>query len=108
MSVIGPHLEKVYRNHRPFDWSALQGLLQRTSMLKPDNLISWEEVKLAVTKLSNGKPPGLNDVPPDALKSLDNQNLLTLLEFLTRTRKKKQISKNDTKANLCQSPRAEI
>ena len=26
-SIMGPHLEKVYRNHRPVDWSALQGLL---------------------------------------------------------------------------------
>ena len=80
-SVMGPHIEKVYRNQRPVDWSALQGLLQRTSMLKPDNLISWEEVKLAVSKSSNGKSLGLNDVPPDAFKALDNQNLLTLLDF---------------------------
>ena len=107
-SVMGPHLEKVYRNHRPVDWSELQGLLQRTSMLKLDTLISWEEVKQAVTKLSNYKSPGLNDVPPDAFKALDNQNLLTLLEFLTRTGKKEHIYKNGTKSNLCQSPRAEI
>ena len=78
---MGPHLEKVYRNHQPVHWSALQGLLQRTSMLKLDSIISWEEVKQEVTKLSNRKSPGLNIVPPDALKALDNQNLLTLLEF---------------------------
>ena len=107
-SVMGPHLEKVYRNHRPVDWSAPQGLLQQTSMIKLDTIISWEEVKQAVTKLPNGKSPGLNGVPPDAFKALDNQNLLTLLEFLTHTRKKKHISTNGTKANLCQSPRAEI
>ena len=39
-SVMGPHLEKVYRNHQPVDWSALQGLLQQTSMLKLDTIIS--------------------------------------------------------------------
>ena len=80
-AVMGLHLEKVYRNHQPVNWSALQGLLQQTSMLKLDTLISWEEVEQAVTKLSNGKSPGLNDVPPDAFKALDNKNLLTLLEF---------------------------
>ena len=78
---MGPHLEKVYRNHRPVYWSALQGLLQQTSMLELGTLISWEEVKQALTNLSNEKSPGLNDVPADAFKALDNQNLLTLLDF---------------------------
>ena len=47
-----------------------------------DTLISWEELKQAITKISNGKSPGLNDVPPDAFKALDDQNLLTLMNFL--------------------------
>ena len=68
VSVMGPQLEKEYRNHRPVDWSARHGLLQRTSMLKLDTLILWEELKQAVTKLANGKSPGLNDVPADAFK----------------------------------------
>ena len=38
-------------------------------------------MKQAITKLSNGKSPGLNDVPPDAFKALDDQNLLTLMNF---------------------------
>ena len=76
-----PHLEKVYRNSRPVEWSELQEILQLTSMLEINTLISWEELKQAVTNLSNGKSPGLNEVPPDAFKALDNQNLLTLLEF---------------------------
>ena len=80
--VMEPQIEKVYRNHRPVEWSALQGLLQKTSMLELDTLIPWEEVKQAVKKLSNRKSPGLNNVPPDAFKPLDNHNLLTLLEFL--------------------------
>ena len=80
-SVMGPHLEKVYRNSRPVEWSELQEILQLTSMLEINTLISWEELKQAVTKLSNRKPPGLNDAPPDTFKALDNQNLLTLLDF---------------------------
>ena len=50
-------------------------------MLELDTLIYWEEVKQSVTKFSNGKSPGLNGVPPDTFKALDNQNLLTLLDF---------------------------
>ena len=41
-SVMGPHLENVYRNHRPVDWSELQGLIQRASMLEINTIISWE------------------------------------------------------------------
>ena len=107
-SVMGSHLEKVYRNQRPVDWLALQGLLQRTSMLKPDNLISWEEVKLAVTKLSNGNHQDLTTYLPTHSKHSTIKIYSPCWNFLTRTRKKKQISTNGTKANLCQSPRAEI
>ena len=51
-------------------------------MLELDTLISCKELKQAVTNLSNGKSPGLNDVPPDAFKALYEQNLLTLMNFL--------------------------
>ena len=50
-------------------------------MLELDTLISWEELKQAITKLSNGKSPGLNDVPTNAFKALDDQKLLTLMNF---------------------------
>ena len=40
-------------------------------MLELDTLISGKELKQTITKLSNGKSPGLNDVPPDAFKALD-------------------------------------
>ena len=38
-------------------------------------------MKQAITKLSNGKSPGLNNVPTDILKALDDQNILTLMNF---------------------------
>ena len=44
-------------------------------------LVSWEELKQAITKLSNSKSPGLNYVTPEAFKALDDQNLLTLMKF---------------------------
>ena len=80
-TVMGPHLENFYRNHRPVDWSLLHEIPQRHFVLELDTLISWKELKQAITKLSNGKSPGLNDVPPDAFKALDDQNLLTLMNF---------------------------
>ena len=81
-SVMWPHFENVYINHQSVDWSVLHELPQQQFMLDLDTLISWKELKQAVTKLSNGKSPGLNDVPPDSFKALDEQNLLTLMNFL--------------------------
>ena len=42
VSVMGPHIEKAYRNHRPVDWSVLHELPQRHFMLELDTLISWK------------------------------------------------------------------
>ena len=50
-------------------------------MLELDTLISRKELKQEITKLSNSKSPGLNDVTPNAFKALDEQNLLTLMNF---------------------------
>ena len=51
-------------------------------MIKLDSEITWEELQQAIAKLKNGKAPGLNDVPPDAFKSLTKNNLANLLEHL--------------------------
>ena len=50
-------------------------------MLELVTLISWEELKHSIKNLSNSKSPGLNDVPTDAFKALDDQNLLTLMKL---------------------------
>ena len=52
------------------------------TMMELDTKITWEELKKAVTKLENGKSPGLNEVPPDAFKALSEQNLPLLLDLL--------------------------
>ena len=51
-------------------------------MIELDSEITWEELQQAIAKLKNGKSPGLNDVPPDAFKSLTKNNLANLLEHL--------------------------
>ena len=38
-------------------------------------------MKQAITKISKSKSPGLNNVPPDAFKVLDEKNLLTLMNL---------------------------
>ena len=50
-------------------------------MEKLDQPISWNDIKKATTKLANDKAPGLNGVPPNEFKALDDANLSWLLLF---------------------------
>ena len=78
---MGPHLSKVYSNHRPVIWEVTDNIEQRDTVPDIDHTIEWEEIKLAIAKLANKKSPGLNDVPPDAFKALSNQKIDILLNF---------------------------
>ena len=46
--------------------------------------LSWDKLKLALTKLTNNKAPGLNKLPPNSFKSLNNGNLTHLLDFFNK------------------------
>ena len=41
-SIMGPQFEKVYTNHRPINWYALNAILQRAEMTELDAEITWE------------------------------------------------------------------
>ena len=81
-SVMGPHFEKVYTNHLQVVWDTLDAISQRSEMIELDSEITWEELQQAIAKLKTGKAPGLDDVPPDAFKSLTKNDLANLLEHL--------------------------
>ena len=81
-SLMVPHFGKVYTNHQKVAWDALIATPQGSEMIELDSEISWEELQQAIAKLKKGKAPGLNNVPPDAFKSLTKNNLATLLEHL--------------------------
>ena len=72
MSVFGMHFDKVLNNPQPVDRSVLDLLEQKPCMMVIDNPISFTEVKQAINKLKKGKAPGLNGIPPEALKAMDN------------------------------------
>jgi hypothetical protein len=68
MSVFGLHFTNVLNNHRPVDYSVLDLLEQKPCMTSIDNPIKFSKVKKAINKLKKGKSPGLNGIPPEALK----------------------------------------
>ena len=78
-SVFGPHFHKVFNNHRPIDCPVLYKIKKIEVMDELDQPISWGEIKKPTTKLSNNKAPGINGVPPNAFKALENANLSWIL-----------------------------
>ena len=81
-AVFSPHLQKVHNKHRPIDWEAVNEIRQRTTMSELDNDITMEELRKAISKLSNDKAPGLNGVPPNAFKCMDHKTTIHLFGFI--------------------------
>ncbi len=72
MSVFGMHFHKVLNTHRPVDDSVLNLINQKPCLTTIDAPITFREVKHAINKLKQGKAPGLNGIPPEALKVMSN------------------------------------
>ena len=79
--VFGPHFHRVFKYCRLIDWPVLDKIKQVEVMEKLYHHISWHEINKATNKLANDKETGLNCVPPNAFKALDNLNLSWLLLF---------------------------
>ena len=75
---IPRNFHKVLNNHRPVDRTVLDLLEQKPCMTSIDNPIRFAEVKRAINKLKKGKAPGLNGIPPEALKAMDNVSRRTV------------------------------
>ena len=78
MLVFGAHFHKVLNIHHPVDHTVLNLLKQKPHMTTLDNPITFAEVNRAINKLKKGKAPGLNGIPPEALKAMDNVSRRTI------------------------------
>ncbi len=72
MSVFGMHFHKVLNTHRPVDDSVLDLIRQKLCLTTIDAPITFREVKHAINKLKKGKASGLNGIPPEALKAMND------------------------------------
>ena len=78
-SVFGPHFHRVFNNHIPIDWPVLDNINQKDVMYELYHPISWDEINQVTTKLANYKAQGINGVPPNEFKALNNVNLSWIL-----------------------------
>jgi len=72
MSIFRMHFHKVLNNQRPVDYTLIDLIKQKPCLTTIDTPISFKEVRHAINKLKKGKAPGLNGLPPEALKAMDN------------------------------------
>ena len=103
MSVFAPHFSNVYNNHRPVDFEILNKIQQREVMTSIDSPITYEEVNAAINKLNAGKAPGLNGVPPEALKAMGTE----MTDTWQTSSREKLITKDGTAANAYLSQKRE-
>ena len=62
----------------------LDKIKKREAMNKLYQPISWDEIKKSTKKLANDKAPGLNGVPSNAFKALNDANISWLLIFYNK------------------------
>jgi hypothetical protein len=72
MSVFGMHFHDMLNNHRPVDTTVLDLIQQKPRLDAIHVPITFREVKKSINKLKKGKIPGLNGIPPEALKAMNN------------------------------------
>ena len=106
-SVLGPKFAKVFFSNLPVEWSELYELKQRDGMQEIYQPISWDELKAAVPKFTNNKAPGLNKVPSNSFKALNNENLTHFLDFFNKYCLVKLILVSGTKVKSCQYQKLE-
>ena len=73
IGVFGPHFDRVLNNKKEIDFTVLELIKQRETMTELDDPLTRDEFERAVDKLKAGKASGLNGVPPEAFKAMDEE-----------------------------------
>ena len=83
VSVFANHFKKVLNNHKPTDTIVINDIHLREVMGELDVLPLWTEFIGDIQELTNYKSPGLKGVPPNAFKSMSEENLRHHFDFVT-------------------------
>ena len=81
--VFASHFRKVLNNHKPTYREVVNDIDLCEVLREIDLPPSWSEFICAITELTNNKSPGLNGIPPNAFKSMNEENLQHHFDFIT-------------------------
>jgi hypothetical protein len=82
LSVMLPHCQRMFNNHRPVSPDALLNMKQHEEIPEIGEPITKSEFKRAIKQLKNNKSPGANGIPAEAFKALDDTNLDIVYRFV--------------------------
>ena len=84
MSVMLPHCQRIFNNHKAVSPQALLHMKQRPIIQALDDDFSDIEIRTALRNMKNDKAPGSNGIPIEALKAMDETNFDIVREFLNK------------------------
>ncbi len=84
MSVMLPHCQRIFNNHKTVSPQALAHMKQQPIMQSLDNDFSDTEIRNALHQMKNDKAPGSNGVPIEALKAMYEKNFAIVRKFLRK------------------------
>ena len=83
VSVFASHFKKLLNNHKPIDKIVINDINLREVMGELEVPTSWTESTRAIQELTNENYPGINGVPPNAFKSMSEENMRHHFGFIT-------------------------
>ena len=96
--VFENHFKKVLNNHKWTDTTVINEINLREVMGELDDTPLWTDYISAIQELTNDKSPGLNVVPPNAFKSMSEENLRHHSTSSSNSGRTKSTLNNGTKA----------
>jgi hypothetical protein len=80
MEVMHPHFNYMFNSKKQVDFSILEHVTKLKVMHFFCGDITFTELKKDVTNLKTHKPPGSYEVPPEALKTINDKCLKQVLK----------------------------
>ena len=84
VSVFTNNFKKVLNNNKMTETTLLNEINLREVIGELDDPPLWTDYICAIKEPTNDKSPGLNGVPPNAFKSMSEENLRHHFNFITK------------------------
>ena len=83
VNVFANQFKRVLNNHKTTDTTVINEINLRGFIEELDDPPLWTEYICAIQELTNDKSSGISGVPPNAFKSMSEENLRHHFNFIT-------------------------
>jgi len=82
IGVLAEHFHQVYNRKTNVDWNFINSISTKKTFHEISGPMTLDELNEAINKLAWHKAPGRNGLSPNAIKALNDDHRLILLQFL--------------------------